>query len=156
MKNMEVIHTLRLYRAADIGRLGVLMDREQKHYRNKNEFLTAVLMLGCDAYAAADAVSPVAPVESESVPPGAIMGADTSGIYTLLAEMNAYILLQFKALSLYHGIEQKLLSAVYRMLLSLVGGERALPSKLEQGFYDDLPARFDKIIAGLRAKAGDR
>jgi hypothetical protein len=32
------------------------------------------------------------------------------------------------------------------MLLVLMGGEKVIPSKIEDGFFDDLPARFDKKV----------
>jgi hypothetical protein len=49
---------------------------------------------------------------------------------------------------------QKLLSANYRMLLALTGGEKVIPQKVEDGFFDDLPTRFEKIIVNLEAKIG--
>ena len=136
MKNMEVLHTLRLYDPDFIAKLGLLMEQEQKRYRNRNEFLTALLKRGYDGYIKGD------PNEN------------LKEVYPLLKELSEYLEMQFKAMTLYMELSQKLLSSNHRMLLSLAGGEKVVPKKVEDGFFDDLPARFEKIIVNLKTQFG--
>lgn len=155
MKNMEVLHTLRLYDSDFIMRLGLLLEREQKNYRNRNEFLTALLKNGYEAYTAAKQANGATGAGKESTAPKTNAAAATlnegyNEIYSLLSEMNQFMILQFKAISLYQEIQQKLLSAVYRTTLSLAGGEKVMPSRVEAGFFDELPARFEKIILSIK------
>ena len=53
MKNIEVTHTLRLYDTDFVAKLGALLERVQKYYRNKNEFMTVLLKMGYERYIAA-------------------------------------------------------------------------------------------------------
>jgi hypothetical protein len=152
MKNAEVTHVVRLYNADFIARLSALMEMEQSRYRNKNEFLTAVMMMGYNGYIAA--AKKAGGAQPEITAPVADGGADASDTYALLTAMNEYMILQFNIIAQYREIHQRLLSSSHRMLLALTGGEKVTPSKIEQGLFDDLPVRFEKIIAALRAKAG--
>jgi hypothetical protein len=157
MKNMEVLHTLRLYDSDFIAKLGTLMEREQKNYRNKNEFLTAILKQGYESYTAAAKKADGAEKavkESVSAATAAIPPDNEKGVYALLTEMNEYMTLQFKIMSLYQEIYQKLLSSIYRMQLSLAGGEKVIQANVEAGFFDDLPTRFEKIIFNLKTQFG--
>jgi hypothetical protein len=154
---MEVMHTLRLYDAEFIAKLGALMEREQRQYRNKNEFMTALVKLGYASYTAADKAAMERDGEQgvgEQAVAGKASAASEKGVYALLTEMTEYVTLQFRILNLYHEVYQKLLSASYRMLLALSGGERVMPQKVEDGFFDDLPVRFEKIIVKLEARLG--
>jgi hypothetical protein len=162
MKNMEVLHTLRLYDADFIAKLGALLEREKNHYRNKNEFMTALLKQGYASYTAAvkkaDGAGTAASVGEanafkESVKTAAADGEE-KGIYALLTEMNEYMTLQFKVMSLYQEIYQKMLAAIYRMQLSLAGGEKVMQANVEAGFFDDLPVRFEKVIFHLKTQFG--
>ncbi|GHU97993.1 hypothetical protein FACS1894211_00960 [Clostridia bacterium] len=165
MKNMEVTHTLRLYDADFIARLGTLMERERKYYRNKNEFMTVLLKLGYEkciaaGQAAGRAAAPFtdAGAAAEKAAPFADRGepADKSlkEVYPLLKELSDYLTSQFKAVSVSHALLQKLLSSVYRMMIAFVGGDRVMPQKVEDGFFDDLPARFEKIVVNLETRFG--
>ena len=158
MNKIEVIQTLRLYDADFIAKLGTLMQREEKKFGSKNDFMTELLMLGYKSYIAR---------QTGGAETGAAFGADSAVCDTInaistdikeiaahLKELSEYIILQFQILNLYHGIYQKLLSANYRMLLSLIGGEKVISAKIEDGFFDDLPARFEKIAAELKEKSG--
>jgi hypothetical protein len=211
MNNMEATHTLRLYDPDFIAKLGALMEREQENYRNKNEFLTAVLKVGYEGYAAADRAEKCGkigkrngakmfaengitdyegyattdrvkrcgkiseksitktPAESGITETKVALSAENGitetnaalsvenslkEISAALSEMSEYLSIQFKAIDLYNRIYQRLLSANYRMLLSLTGGERVMPTKVEDGFFDDLPIRFEKIVIDLKSKIG--
>jgi hypothetical protein len=198
MNNMEATHTLRLYDPDFIAKLGALMEREQENYRNKNEFLTAVLKTGCEGYVGLNRVAKCGTIKkrngakmfaengitgyegyatTDRVKRGGKIGeksiAKTSAesgitkthaalsvenslkeISTALSEMSEYFSIQFKTLELYNKIYQRLLSANYRMLLSLTGGERVMPTKVEDGFFDDLPIRFEKIVIDLKSQSG--
>lgn len=165
MKNIEVIQTLRLYDADFIIRLGTLMQREEENFKNKNEFMTELLKRGYESYIAAmretdgeSGKTATSAVREKSSSAGAdAAGAAEGGIrgiYLYLSEMNDYITLQFRIIEIYHEIYQKMLSAIYRMQLSNSGGEKASPASIEAGFFDDLPARFDKLIVSLKTQFG--
>jgi hypothetical protein len=162
MKNLEVLHTLRLYDGDFIAKLGTLMAREKTRYRNKNEFLTAVLKQGFESYTAAANKTDAKPNTTAFLSTASIaensdgMTAidNASDIYRLLTEMNDYMIMQFKALALYQEINQKMLAAIYRMQLAIAGGEKVATKTVETGFYDDLPARFDKIIYNIKTQLG--
>jgi|GEM_PF-5054090 len=163
MKNMEVTHTLRLYDTEFISKLGMLMKREQKHFRTKNEFMTRILMLGYDAYMSA--------LNRNEERAGTIVGvgivsdnrqkarrkkvsveiSDIKGdkgmddIYQLLSELTEYLVVQFKTIDVRNFAYQKMLSAVYHILLDFVG-EDIVAQKADEGFFDDLPIRFTKLL----------
>ena len=87
-------------------------------------------------------------------------GADTADegnvkkIYLFLTEMNDYITLQFRIIEIYHEIYQKMLAAIYRMQLSGSGGRKVDEANVEAGFFDDLPARFEKLVVNLKTQFG--
>lgn len=147
MKNMEVTHTLRLYDPDFIAKLGNLMEREKEHYRNRNDFLTDIVKLGYERYIAKD--NGITPPDPES-----IRSDELKEIYPLLLEVSKYMTAQFKSMYVNHKLTHKLLSSVYNMVLSMNNDERVLPEKLEDGFFDDLPARFEKIIVNLESRYG--
>lgn len=138
MKEIESLHTLRLYDPEFIARLSLLMKHEQKKHKNKNDFLTALLKRGYDSYVKGE------PDER------------LNEVYPLLKDISEYLIKQFETVYAYISVLQKMLSANYRMLLTLMGGEKVIPSKIEDGFFDDIPARFERIVAelekGLRIK----
>jgi AcrR family transcriptional regulator len=173
MKNMEVTHTLRLYDPEFVAKLGCLMEREQKHYRNKNEFMTAVVKMGYERYIAAeqnaqarDAGKPrfaeKPETESETGVPNpdcTAVGADnadgdTLKLLRIVDEMSAYLTAQFRHLHVSQALLRRLISAIYNMSLSLVGGRAVPPEKVEDGFFDDLPARFEKVVVKLEQQYG--
>jgi hypothetical protein len=147
--------SVRIYDKSEIAKLTALMEREQAYYQSKNDFLSALLMIGCDCYiAAAKKADAEGGTDIGSARPETIRGIvkeDTGATdtYNLVKDMCDYIIMQFKGLSLYHEINQDLTASNYRMLLSLIGGEKVLPSKIEQGFFDDLPARFEAAVVSL-------
>lgn len=152
MKNMEVTHTLRLYDPEFIAKLGSLMEREKNHYRNKNEFLTAILKMGYERYiAAANKAHP-----GGKRTPMATDDADDNikELYPLLVELSNYLTTQFKSICVNHTLFQKLLSSIYNIVMSLNEGNRLMPQLVNDGFYDDLPARFENIILKLETKLG--
>jgi len=156
MKNIEVIQTLRLYDADFIAKLGTLMQREGKNYRNKNEFLTELMKLGYERYIAiakfdgAGETDTLAVIQREKQINEC--SVTLQEITALLTEVIEYLTAQFKASAIYHSVAHKLLSANYRMLLAHMDGENVLRTKIDDGFFDDLPERFEKIIASLETK----
>lgn len=151
MKNLEVVHTLRLYDADFIAKLGALMEKEKNHYRNKNEFLTAVLKMGYDQYVKAAS-------GAKTYSPGAGSGTtatddakETNALINQLCELTN---LSFKKIMLQLELLQTVHNTTYNILRSFNDDERLMPDKVDDGFYDDLPARFEKIIVRLEAKYG--
>ncbi|MDR2635184.1 MAG: hypothetical protein LBC13_04275, partial [Clostridiales bacterium] len=126
---------LRLYDSDFIIKLGALMEREQENYRNKNEFLTALLRRGYEGYAAKE--------EAEE---------PTSAANETVKERDDDICAFLRVILLYQEVQQKLLSSVYRMVLAVAGGERVIKANVESGFFDDLPARFGDVIFNLKAR----
>ena len=131
MKDIGVTHSLRIYDAELLGRLNTLA--KSGEYRNNNEFLTELLKLGYESYAT-DGAGNWAVWES------------LKELHSLLSEAAEYLTVQSKTISLYHELCMKLLSSNHRMLLALSGGEKVLPSKVEDGFYDELPERFGELL----------
>jgi hypothetical protein len=129
MKEIESLHTLRLYDPEFISSLSLLMKQEQKKHKNKNDFLTALLKRGYEAYVKGD--------PDERI----------NEVYPLLKDMSEYLIKQSETAYAHLSVLEKLASANYRMLLALMGGEKAIPSKIEDGFFDDIPARFERIAA---------
>jgi hypothetical protein len=111
------------------------MEREQENYRNKNEFLTALLRRGYEGYAAKE--------EAEE---------PTSAANETVKERDDDICAFLRVILLYQEVQQKLLSSVYRMVLAVAGGERVIKANVESGFFDDLPARFGDVIFNLKAR----
>jgi len=72
----------------------------------------------------------------------------------LLDELSLYLTTQFRHMNVNQALFRRLLSSVYNMALALAGGKAAPPDKIEDGFYDDLPARFENIIIGLEKQYG--
>ena len=151
MKNFEVLHTLRIYEPELVVKLDLLMEKLQGLFKNKNEFLTALLKRGYESYTGTSVLNASAlgagAENSEA-------GESLKEILRLLKEVSEHLILQFKVMSIYHTLTHKLLSAVYRMELAQSGGEKVIPAKIEDGFYDDLPERFEKIITSLETKLG--
>ena len=170
---MEVTHTLRLYDPEFIAKLGALMEREKEYHRTKNEFMTRIVKLGYESYMAA-----VRKREELGEVMGTIVGigiltdkgkkkrghkagapevkstsknfsetGEESDIYLFMSELAQYFATQFKTVNTYFNLFQKLLSSVYN--ITLLGGEDIIAEKAEDGFFDDLPARFEKIILNL-------
>ncbi len=52
------------------------------------------------------------------------------------------------------AVMEKLLASLYNMKLGDLSGEPPHPRKVEDGFFDDLPLRFEKIIFTLEQRYG--
>ena len=160
MKKLEVIHTLRLYDANFIGKLSALMEREKENYRSTNEFLTELLKRGCDSYIAADksgkTTNSAAADNSNVGSSGAINTAVVDGVREMIKQLISltdYIMVNSRITELYNEVFTKRLGANYNMLLALTEGRKLMPSLVENGFYDDLPPRFEKIIRNHEKRA---
>lgn len=156
MKNMEVTHTLRLYDPEFIAKLGGLMEQEKKHYRNRNEFLTEIVKLGYIKYLERDCDRAREKAARESGNDDTLSDdspdQNTDGYKTLL-RLSECIMTQLKNLYVNQKIMHKLLSAVYNLMLKSADNE-LLEEKAEEGFFDDLPARFENIVVNLKARYG--
>lgn len=151
MKNFEVQHTIRLYDPELIAAIGRTFEAHSKEFRNKNEFMTELLRLGVTAMNP----SPNVPAGA-AVPPAALLEL-TEAIGKVLeidGEISELLKVKFKELSVHLDILERLLSAIYNMQLGGISGQAPLPQKVADGFFDDLPLRFEKIIFSLQKKYG--
>lgn len=152
MKNFEVQHTIRLYDPELIAEIGRTYEAHSKEFRNKNEFMTELLKLGVKAM---NTFPPNASAGS-AVPPAALLEL-TEAIGKVLeidGEILELLKVKFKELSVHLDILKRLLSAIYNMQLGGISGQAPLPQKVADGFFDDLPLRFEKIIFSLEKKYG--
>ncbi len=154
MKNFEVQHTIRLYDPELISQIGQAYDDHRKEFRNKNEFLTYLLRLGLQSMNAPPPKTPT----SGAIPPCAVESItdEIKAVREIAAETSKYLTTQFKKLYIHIAVAEKLLSATYNMTLGELSGVPPIPEKVEDGFFDDLPMRFEKIILTLENRYGLR
>jgi len=155
MKNFEVQHTIRLYDPELIADIGRLLDTHHREYRNKNEFLTQLLRLGVKQM---DSVPPTPPVGGNI---SSCAAADTltdeiKEIHAISTETAQYLKTQFKKLYVHVAVAEQLLAAIYNIKVGELAGTPPLSEKVEEGFFDDLPMRFEKIIVSLENRYGLR
>ena len=138
---IEVTHTLRLYDPDFIAKLSMLLESKAKHYQNKNEFMTEIMKLGYERYITAgkNAKDPTEAIKE---------------LHSLLEEQSLYIKTQFRHMHIGQALLRQIISSVYNMTLSLIDGKAVPPEKVEDGFFDDLPARFEKVIIKLEQQYG--
>ena len=152
MKNFEVQHTIRLYDPELIAEIGRTYEAHSKEFRNKNEFLTEVLRLGVKEMNSFPPKSPT----GAAMPPAAF--AELMEVIGKIRENGEntqnYLTTQFKKLYVHLDVAERLLASVYAMKLGDLTGVPPLPQKVEDGFFDDLPLRFEKIILSLEKKYG--
>ena len=154
MKNFEVQHTIRLYDPELIAAIGQAYDDHRKEFRNKNEFLTYLLRLGLKVL---NSPPPKTPASGAMPPCSAETLADeVKAVREIVTETSKYLTTQFKKLYIHIAIAEKLLSATYNMKLGDLSGTPPMPEKVEDGFFDDLPMRFEKIILTLENHYGLR
>lgn len=155
MKNFEVQHTIRLYDPELISEIGRAFDTHHREFRNKNEFLTELLRLGVKQM---NPVPPVSPV-GNPIPPCATtddLKDEIKKIQEISTETALYLKTQFKKLYVHVAVAEKLLAAIYNIKTSELAGTPPLSEKVEDGFFDDLPMRFEKIIVSLESRYGLR
>ena len=153
MKNFEVQHTIRLYDPELIAEIGRTFDTHHREFRNKNEFLTELLRLGVKQ------MNPVPPTNNGPIPPCAAMDDLTNElkeIHAISTETAMYLKTQFKKLYVHVAVAEKLLAAIYNIKTSELAGTPPLSEKVEDGFFDELPMRFEKIIVSLESRYGLR
>lgn len=155
MKNFEVQHTVRLYDPELIAAIGRVMDSKLRDYRNKNEFLTEVIRLGIKQMKGDSIVSEINAATPNCVMKDAFLN-ELSQLHTLSAETAQYIKMQFKKIYVHIAVVEKLLAAIYNIEIGELSGTPPLSEKVEDGFFDDLPMRFEKIIISLENRYGLR
>ena len=153
MKNFEVQHTIRLYDPELIAKIGRAYEAHGKEFRNKNEFMTYLLKLGVDKLMSTPPTSPA----GTAVPPAASLDKlyeEVKNIESISTETGKYLTTQFKKMYVHIAVMERLLSSLYNMKLGDLSGEPPQPHKVEDGFFDDLPPRFEKIILMLEQQFG--
>ncbi len=153
----KVTHTIRVYESEWAMKLDALIQRVQDLYRNKNDFLVVLLKLGYESYIAAEKTANGSADKPASVSMLNVMGRDEGTIKELGAqidELSTYMTTQFRHMNVNQSLYRRILSSVYNMMLAQIGGKMPPPEQVEQGFFDDLPARFEKIIVNLEKQYG--
>ena len=138
--SFEVQFTLRLYNPATLEELSKQLENSPVHYRNKNEFVTELVELGLKENR-----------KKLNAKKNKLAGvqAEENDLYSLLLSLQNHIAQHIKSLYLNNQVFRAMLSAIYNMLLALNDDEQLIKSKIDDGFFDDLPARFEKLIADL-------
>lgn len=155
MKNFEVQHTIRLYDPDLIAEIGQVLDAKHRDYRNKNEFLTDVLRLGIKQMKNEATTPEINCTTPNCVMTDAVLN-ELKQLLTLSKEMSQYIKTQFKKIYVHIAIVEKLLAAIHNIKVGELAGTPPLSEKVEDGFFDDLPMRFEKIIVSLESRYGLR
>ena len=156
MKNFEVQHTVRLYDPELIAEIGRLLDIHHREYKNKNEFLTELLRLGVKQM---NSIPAVQSMSGGGIPPCAstdTLTDEIKEIHAISTETAQYLKTQFKKLYVHVAVAEKLLAAIYNIKTSELAGTPPLAEKVDDGFFDDLPTRFEKIIISLENRYGLR
>lgn len=155
MKNFEVQHTVRLYDPELIAAIGRVMDSKHRDYRNKNEFLTEVIRLGIKQMKS-DITTP----QINDTTPNCVMIDNVLNefkqLHNLSKDIAMYLKTQFKKTYVHIAVVEKLLAAIYNIKTSELAGTPPLAEKVDDGFFDDLPMRFEKIIVSLESRYGLR
>lgn len=153
MKNFEVQHTIRLYDPDLIAEIGRTYEAHSIEFRNKNDFLTELLRLGVKEM---NSFPPTTPATDSMLPPAMLAEITdaVSKVREISEESGQYLTTQCKKLSVHLDVIESLLASVYSMQFGQLAGEPPLPSKVADGFFDDLPLRFEKIILSLEKKYG--
>ena len=115
--------------------------------------MTCLIRLGVDAL---NAKPPTAPA-SAAVPPAAALNKlydEMRKIESITDETGKFLKGQGRKTDAHIAVIEKLLASLYNMNLGELSGAPPLPRKVEDGFFDDLPARFEKIIFSLEQQFG--
>ena len=153
MSNFEMKYTIRLYDPELVVEIGNLYKAHSKEFRNKNEFMTCLIRLGVDALMS---TPPNAPAGA-AVPPAAALDKlyeEMRKIESITDETGKFLKVQGQKVDIHIAIMEKLLASLYNMKLGDLTGEPPHPRKVEDGFFDDLPLRFEKIILTLEQRYG--
>ena len=153
MKNFEVQHTIRLYDPELIAKIGRAYDVHGKEFASKNEFMTYLLKLGVDALNATPPTTPAA----AAVPPAMALDKlyeEMRKIESITDDTGKFLKVQGQKMDIHIVVMEKLLASLYNMKLGDLSGEPPHPRKVEDGFFDDLPLRFEKIIFTLEQRYG--
>jgi hypothetical protein len=140
MNNFEVKYTIRIYDPSLISELATQFEKEADTYHNKNEFFTHIISLG---------LKDNRENRADEKPHD-----EKDDLYALLLKVFDYISAQFKALHVKETLLERLLCAVYNVAVAINDGETLFSEKIESGFYDDVPARFEKLLGDLMKKLG--
>jgi len=158
LKDIGTTHTLRFQEPEWVAKIGTLLERTHKDYNSKNEFMTVLVKLGYEAYIAAERDAKNSGADKLSAGPYADAPetlrdiADTlKEMRGLVTELSLYMTTQFRHIHVNLALSRRMLSAVHNMTLGFAGGKAVPPEKVEDGFFDDLPVRFEEIIAKLEA-----
>lgn len=148
MKNFEVQHTIRIYDPELISAIGKAYEKHGSEFRNKNEFMTYLIRLGVDVLNSTPPTSPA----SAAVPPAAALDKlyeEVKHIDALSSETGKYLQTQFRKMYIHIAVMERLLSSIYNMKVGDISGTPPIARKVEDGFFDDLPLRFEKLILTL-------
>lgn len=138
MSNFEMKYTVRLYDPDLVVEIGNLYKAAQRNSAQE-EFMTCLIRLGVDAL---KAKPPTAPA-SAAVPPAAALNKlydEMRKIESIADETGKFLKVQGRKTDAHIAVMEKLLASLYNMNLWRSFGVPPLPRKVEDGFFDDLPA----------------
>lgn len=123
--------TLRLYEPALIDELNNF--RERQHFPDENKLLTYIIRVGIEALTCSESKNHVLHKEQ----------CESSAEYI---ETIKTLIVALRELQNSQSVTERLLSSLYALCMAQNENRRLLPSKVESGFYDSLPARFGDTI----------
>lgn len=141
MQNFEVQYTIRLYDPKLISAIAVEYEKEAHIYRNKNEFFTEIISLGLQA-------------KSKKKQKDKTPQEEKDDLYALLLKVFDYLAVQFKTLYIKQCLVEHLTCSTYNIAVALNNNETLFSEKIESGFYDEMPSRYEKMVADLMKKFG--
>ena len=144
--------TLRLYDQKLINRLNESYEASGERYESKNHFLTELIKRGYEELAQEQGLRNKSDrTEHSNVESNIILQ-----IHELVGELYLYNKRQVEEIVSRFGISEKLMTAVYNMLIAIVNDERISTKQVEEGFYDELPNRLKKELEKIRDETRKR
>lgn len=153
MSNFEMKYTVRIYDPELYMEIERLYKEHEKEFGNKNTFMAYLIRLGIDTLKAKPSTAPT----SDVFPPVAALNklyTEMQKIENISDETGKFLKVQSKKVEAHIAVIEKLLASLYNMNLGELSGSPPLPRKVEDGFFDDLPLRFEKIIMTLEQRYG--
>ena len=155
MNNFEAKYTIRIYDAELYMDIENLYQKHMREFGTKNAFMTYLIRLGIDSL---NSKPPAAPA-SAAIPPIAALDRlydEIQKLESISDETSKYLRVQGKNMEAHIAIMEKLLASIYNIKFGEISGSPPIPRKVEDGFFDDLPARFAKIILTLEQQIGNK
>ena len=135
--------TLRIYDESFVRELNNMYLVSKEKFESKNHFFITIMRLGLDAYANSSHYQ-----HKEAV-------ADTKELIRLndlLLKFIDYVKDQNDIHNAHFNICEKLMSCTMSVVESIANGDSISMSAIDNGEYDELPERFEKILLEVKYK----